>query len=206
MTLHADVSYRNLVGFDHRKKGRAIRLVAGVDEAGRGAMAGPVVAAAVICEPNEKLSRVRDSKLLGESMREKLFELIGAESLAMGVGIVGPREIDDINIFNATLEAMREALVSLDPVPCLALIDGRHVPVVDIATEAVKGGDRKSFCIAAASIVAKVTRDRIMRERAGEFPGYGFARNKGYGTPEHISAIRRLGRTSIHRMSFRIQA
>ncbi len=206
MTLRAGISYRDLVGFDRRKKGRAVRLVAGVDEAGRGAMAGPVVAAAVICEPNEKLSRVRDSKLLGESVREELFELIDAESLCVGVGIVGPREIDSINIFNATLKAMTEALVALEPAPCLALIDGRHVPVVDVATEAVKGGDRKSFCIAAASIVAKVTRDRIMRECAGDFPGYGFARNKGYGTPEHISAIRRMGRTNIHRRSFRIQA
>ncbi len=205
MTLRTGISYQDLVGFDLRKKGRSVRLVAGVDEAGRGAMAGPVVAAAVICEPGEKLSRVRDSKLLGESVREQLFELITTESLAWRVGIVGPREIDDINIFNATLKAMGEALAALDPVPCLALIDGRHVPAVDVATEAVKGGDRKSFCIAAASIVAKVTRDRIMRERAGEFPGYGLARNKGYGTPEHLTALRRMGRTEFHRMSFRIQ-
>lgn len=204
MTLRAGISYQDLAGFDFRKKGRTVRLVAGVDEAGRGAMAGPVVAAAVICEPNEKLSRVRDSKLLSEQVREELYELIGAESLACGVGIVGPREIDRINIFNATLKAMGEALASLDPVPCLALIDGPHVPPGDVNAEAVKGGDRKSFCIAAASIVAKVTRDRIMRAHAADFPGYGFARNKGYGTHEHMSAIRRLGRTDFHRMSFQI--
>ncbi|HUV37388.1 MAG TPA: ribonuclease HII [Patescibacteria group bacterium] len=204
MTLRTDISFRDLVGFDLRKKGRAVRLVAGVDEAGRGAMAGPVVAAAVICEPNENLSRVRDSKLLSEPVREKLYELIGAASLAWGVGIVGPGEIDRINIFNATLKAMGEALAALDPVPCLALIDGRHVPPVDITAEAVKGGDGKSFCIAAASIIAKVTRDRIMRERAVDFPGYGFDRNKGYGTREHMSAIRRMGRTGFHRMTFRL--
>lgn len=202
MTRGAGISYRDLVGFDMCKRSRAVRLVAGVDEAGRGAMAGPVVAAAVICEPRESLARVRDSKLLGEPVREELYELITAECLTWGVGIVGPEIIDTINIFNATLKAMGEAIAALDPAPCVALIDGMHVPDVGVVTEAVKGGDGISFCIAAASIVAKVTRDRIMRSRAGEFLGYGFARNKGYGTAEHRAAIRRLGRTSFHRMTF----
>lgn len=202
--MTSSISYRDLVGFDLRKKGPAVRLVAGVDEAGRGALAGPVVAAAVICEPNERLTRVRDSKLLTEASREELFELIREESLSHAVGIVSPREIDRLNIFNATLKAMAMALAKLEPAPCLALVDGRHVPSVDVAVEAVKAGDRRSFCIAAASIVAKVTRDRIMRKQAFAYPGYGFTRNKGYGTREHIGAIQRMGKTGFHRLSFHI--
>ncbi len=184
----------------------SVKLLAGVDEAGRGALAGPVVAASVICEPHEELSMVRDSKLLREPIREKLYELICERSLAFGVGIVEPDEIDRLNILKATLKAMKIAVDSLNPFPCLVLVDGRHLPSFEVTALAVKGGDGKSFSIAAASIVAKVTRDRIMREHAGEFPGYGFKRNKGYGTKKHIEAIKKRGRTSLHRLSFRIHS
>ena len=181
-------------------------MIAGVDEAGRGALAGPVVAASVICEPHEELIMVTDSKRLREPVRERLYGLIRERSLALGIGIVGPDEIDRLNIFRATLEAMRIAVESLDPSPCLVLVDGRHIPSLKVPAIAVKGGDGQSFSIAAASIVAKVTRDRIMRERSSEFPGYGFKRNKGYGTMEHIRAIKKRGWTHFHRLSFRIHS
>lgn len=200
------ISYEDLVVFDRLRRKPSEGLLAGVDEAGRGALAGPVVAAAVICNPCEELSKVNDSKLLAESMREELYELIREKCVSMCVGIVGPDEVDRLNILRATLKAMKRAVEGLSPVPSLALIDGRKVPSVDVPTEAVRAGDRKSFSIAAASIVAKVTRDRIMRKRASEFPGYGFTNNKGYGTRQHIRAIREKGRTSFHRYSFRIHS
>jgi ribonuclease HII len=206
MTLRDRICFEDLVCFDREMAGSASRLLAGVDEAGRGALAGPVVAAAVICRPHDGLSRVRDSKLVSEPLREKLHDDIRRLSEAVGVGIVGPEEIDRFNIFNATLKAMAEAINSLDPAPVLVLVDGRHVPDVSLPARAVKGGDGRSFSIAAASIVAKVTRDRIMRERDAEYAGYGFRRNKGYGTRQHIEAIREHGRTSIHRRSFRINS
>jgi ribonuclease HII len=206
MTEPLRVGFNELVGYDLRKRRRAAGPIAGVDEAGRGALAGPVVAAAVICEPCERLSRVRDSKLVSEPVREELFELIRERSLSVGVGIVGPGEIDRLNILRATLRAMREAVTQLDTAPGFVLVDGRHLPALDVPAEAIKGGDRKSFSIAAASIVAKVTRDRIMRECAVDFPIYGFVRNKGYGTREHIRAIARGGRTSIHRASFTVRS
>ena len=199
-------SFEDLVRFDCEKRKHPIRLIAGVDEAGRGALAGPVVAAAVICDPHEDLLRVRDSKLLSEPVREELYELICRRSLDYRVGIIGPEEIDRWNILRATLEAMRCAISALEIVPCFVLVDGRHLPRVERPAETVKGGDRKSFSIAAASIVAKVTRDRIMRERDREYPGYGFRRNKGYGTREHIRAIRRRGFTTFHRRSFQIRS
>jgi ribonuclease HII len=205
MSSPAGISYRELVRFDRRRRGSAFGLIAGVDEAGRGALAGPVVAAAVICEPHDELVRVRDSKTLIEPVREELYEIIRESSLCWGVGIVGPHDIDRMNILNATLAAMREAIDSLDPVPCLALVDGPHVPATGHRCEAVRDGDRLSFSIAAASIIAKVTRDRIMRERERDFPGYGFARNKGYGTREHIEAIRQRGMTDFHRKSFHLR-
>lgn len=206
MAPRSGIYYGNLVVFDRVRKRPDTGPLAGVDEAGRGALAGPVVAAAVICFPCEELSGVTDSKLLREPVREELYELIRENCLSMCVGIVGPDEIDRLNILQATLKAMKHAVDGLNPVPSLALIDGIKVPSVDVPVEAVRGGDRKSFSIAAASIVAKVTRDRIMRERAIEFPGYGFTNNKGYGTREHIGAIREKGRTSFHRYSFKIHS
>ncbi len=200
------IVYEDLVSFDTSRRSRGVRFLAGVDEAGRGALAGPVVAAAVICEPHEELVRVRDSKLLSEPIREKLFEKILATSLSVGVGIVGPREIDESNILRATLKAMKEAVERLEIRPCRVLVDGTHPPGVEPPVETVTGGDRKSFSIAAASIVAKVTRDRIMREAALEFPWYGFGSNKGYGTESHRDVIARRGLSRIHRRSFKIHS
>lgn len=200
------VVYEDLVRFDASMRGPEARLLAGVDEAGRGAIAGPVVAAAVICDPHEDLVRVRDSKLLSEPVREELYEVILALSRSVAVGIVGPEEIDRSNILKATLQAMREAVEGLEIRPCRVLVDGTHPPAVEPPAEAITGGDRKSFSIAAASIVAKVTRDRIMRRAAEEFPWYGFKRNKGYGTESHIEVIARRGLTRIHRRSFKIRS
>ncbi len=198
--------YEDLVRFDTIRKGGGVRYLAGVDEAGRGALAGPVVAAAVICEPCDDLVRVRDSKLLAEPVREQLFESIMAASLSVGIGIVGPGEIDRSNILKATLKAMKEAVEGLDVEPCMVLVDGNQTPGVEPPVETVTGGDRKSFSIAAASIVAKVTRDRIMREAALEFPWYGFGSNKGYGTESHRDVIARRGLSRIHRRSFKIRS
>ncbi len=197
-------SFEDLVGFDRKMTGHGGRLLAGVDEAGRGALAGPVVAAAVICEPGAGLGKVHDSKLLSEPLRERLRDLIVERCVAWSAGIVEPDVIDRINILKATLEAMRLAVEGLRVEPSLVLVDGRDLPDIGFPAEAVTGGDGKSFSVAAASILAKVTRDRIMREQDELFPGYGFLRNKGYGTREHILAVRNRGRTRIHRRSFRI--
>lgn len=200
------IPYDEIVEFDLRKAGCSDWLLAGVDEAGRGALAGPLVAAAVICRPTEELRCVRDSKLISEPVRERLYGFILENSLAWGIGVVKPAEVDRLNVLKATLKAMREAIGALQHSPRLVLVDGRHLPQLTQPAEAVTGGDRRSFSIAAASIVAKVTRDRIMREKAKHFPGYGFARNKGYGTGEHIRAIRTRGFTYLHRRSFRVKA
>ncbi|HSG26848.1 MAG TPA: ribonuclease HII [Candidatus Krumholzibacterium sp.] len=195
--------FEQLTCFDAGYSSLSGGCLAGVDEAGRGALAGPVVAAAVICSPDPELSRVRDSKLLSEPVREELYEVITRKSTAWAVGIVPPEEIDRINILKATLKAMRNAIEGLALRPGLVLIDGIHPAGTVLDEVTVKGGDRKSFSVAAASIVAKVTRDRIMRSSDEDHPGYNFARNKGYGTAEHIDAIRTLGRSSIHRMTFK---
>lgn len=200
------IVYEDLVRFDTGWKGPDVRFLAGVDEAGRGALAGPVVAAAVICEPHEDLVRVRDSKLIREPIREELYEAILGLSLSVGVGVIGSHEIDRSNILRATLKAMKKAVEGLEIQPCIVLVDGIHSPGVEPPVETVTGGDRKSFSIAAASIVAKVTRDRIMRKAADEFPLYGFGRNKGYGTESHIEVIARRGLTKFHRRSFKIRS
>lgn len=205
MTPSSRVRFEDLVLFDRRRAGGEQGLLAGVDEAGRGALAGPVVAAAVICSPCEELGEVRDSKLIAEKTRERLFELILEKSTACSTGIVGQDEIDRINILRATLKAMKIAVEGLAKRPSLVLVDGRQLPKLTGRCEAVKGGDGLSFSIAAASIVAKVTRDRIMREKDSEYPDYGFIRNKGYGTIEHREAIGLFGRSPLHRRSFSVK-
>jgi ribonuclease HII len=200
------IAFEEMVRFDSDKRGDPALLIAGVDEAGRGALAGPVVAAAVICEPAGFLCRVRDSKLVSERERERLCACILEHCVGHGIGIVENDEIDRLNILRATLKAMKSAVESLGTVPGLVLVDGNRLPEIDLPAEAITGGDRKSFVIAAASIVAKVARDRIMRDRADSFQGYGFRQNKGYGTQQHIEAIRNRGRTELHRRSFRIHA
>jgi len=176
-------------------------LVAGVDEAGRGPWAGPVVAAAVILKDDCALSGLDDSKLVREHAREALFEEISAKAL-VGVGIVDVAAIDQLNILQASLLAMRDAFAKL-PVPAhSALIDGNQAPKLPCPAITCVGGDGRSLSIAAASIVAKVTRDRLMRQLDPDFPGYGWARNKGYGTEEHATALMQYGVTVHHRRSF----
>lgn len=176
--------------------------VAGVDEAGRGPWAGPVVAAAVILDPNNIPAGIHDSKILTEDQREVVFARI-MNSAHVGVGISDPECIDQLNILNATLLAMRQAVLALSQPVKLALIDGNKTPLLDCERRAIVGGDAKCLSIAAASIVAKVTRDRLMVEFAKAYPGYGFERHKGYGTPEHKHAMASLGPCAIHRRSFK---
>lgn len=177
-------------------------VVAGIDEAGRGPWAGPVVAAAVVLDAGAVPAGLDDSKRLSAPRRRTLFEAImGAASV--GVGIAGVEEIDRLNILRATDTAMARALAALPAAPDLALIDGNRVPPgLGLAAEAVVKGDARSASIAAASIIAKVTRDAIMADLAGQHPGYGWERNAGYGTAEHRAALARLGVTPHHRRSF----
>jgi ribonuclease HII len=185
-----------------------VRLMAGVDEAGRGALAGPVVAAAVIVPPRVEalLSRVRDSKKLSPGQREDLMPLIRECALAVGTGVVGPEEIDRVNILNASLEAMRIAIEALDPCPRLCLIDGNCRVPHPLPQRLIVKGDDRVFSIAAASIVAKVTRDRLMDELDARYPQYGFSRNKGYGTADHLRALGDFGPSAVHRRSFSLRA
>jgi len=181
---------------------RGFRTIAGVDEAGRGPLAGPVVAAAVILPAGLILPDVNDSKKLTAAMREELFELITREAISVGVGIGDHDLIDRINILQATLSAMSDAVNSLTPRPDFLLIDGISNVPLNIQQRTVKQGDSLSLSIAAASIIAKVTRDRMMNEYDALYPGYGFASHKGYGAASHLAAIAALGPSPIHRKSF----
>jgi ribonuclease HII len=189
--------YESLV----RKAG--YRLIAGVDEAGRGPLAGPVVAAAVILPEGMVLEGVRDSKEMTEGSRAKAFSLIQERALSVGVGVVSAEEIDRTNILQASLQAMKQAILSLDPRPEFCLVDGIHPVPVPIPYRCLKKGDRRSHSISAASIVAKVYRDRVMCSFHEQFPVYGFSENKGYGTARHLAALREQGACPIHRMTFR---
>jgi ribonuclease HII len=182
--------------------GRLGRLIAGVDEAGRGPLAGPVVAAAVILDPTRPIAGLADSKKLSAAKREALYQLIMTQALAVGVGRSEAVEIDQINILQATLVAMRRAVLALSVVPELLLIDGNRCPAIDIPARAIIGGDDLEPCISAASIIAKVTRDREMAEYEAQYPGYGFAQHKGYGTKVHMAALQILGASAQHRKSF----
>jgi len=177
------------------------RFIAGVDEAGRGPLAGPVVAAAVILDRERVPDGIADSKVLSADRRETLYDAIMATS-RVGVAMADVRRIDRDNILNATLWAMAEAVTRLAEPPCLCLIDGNRAPAVDTPVRTVVGGDATCTSIAAASIIAKVTRDRLMARLDEAFPGYGFARHKGYGTREHMEALQRLGPCRHHRATF----
>ncbi|MBK1655597.1 ribonuclease HII [Allochromatium vinosum] len=177
-------------------------LIAGVDEAGRGPLAGPVCAAAVILDPARPIAGIGDSKKLSPARRERLEPLIRDQALAWSVAWASAEEIDRLNILHATLLAMRRAVESLQIRPVKALIDGNRCPQLDIAAEAIVGGDGSVPAIGAASILAKVARDRFMLELDAECPGYGFAKHKGYPTREHLDAIERLGPCRWHRLSF----
>lgn len=176
--------------------------VCGIDEVGRGPLAGPVVAGAVILPKDCQILYLNDSKQLTAKKREELYDVIMAEAVSVGLGFVGPERIDEINILQATYEAMREAIGKLDPLPDVLLNDAVTIPGVSIRQVPIIKGDAKSVSIAAASIVAKVTRDRMMEQYDEVFPEYGFAQNKGYGAAAHIEAIRKYGPTPIHRRSF----
>lgn len=177
-------------------------LLCGIDEAGRGPLAGPVAAGAVILPQDCEILYLNDSKKLSEKKRELLYDEIMEKALAVGVGLVGPERIDEINILQASYEAMRLAIGSLKIQPDLLLNDAVTIPGVEIPQVPIIKGDAKSVSIAAASIVAKVTRDRIMAEYEIMFSGYGFASNKGYGSAKHIEALKKLGPCRIHRRSF----
>lgn len=177
-------------------------IVCGIDEAGRGPLAGPVVAAVAVLPKDCTILRLNDSKKLSEKCREELFLEIKEKAAAYGIGIVSPEVIDSINILQATYEAMREAVSKLDVTPQILLNDAVTIPQITIPQVPIIKGDAKSISIAAASIVAKVTRDRLMREYDKIMPEYGFASNKGYGSKEHIEAIKKYGPTPIHRRSF----
>lgn len=177
--------------------------IAGIDEAGRGPLAGPVVAAAVIFPTNHAfITGINDSKKLTPAVREEMIQIIQDKAAAIGVGIVHHQEIDAINILQATFQAMREAVAALTIQPDYLLIDGNKKPGINIPQRCIVKGDALSMSIAAASIVAKVTRDRIMVDYDRQYPHYGFARHKGYATARHIEAIREFGLCPIHRHSF----
>ena len=176
--------------------------IAGVDEAGRGPLAGPVVAAAVVIAPDRRIKGLADSKLLLPEKRETLFHLIRGHALAVGVGVVDHETIDRINILEATRQAMARALTQLAVMPELIITDFVNLPALPCPQKNLVAGDRRCASVAAASIVAKVTRDLIMVEADRQFPEYGFARHKGYATPEHLAALDRHGPCPIHRRTF----
>ena len=177
-------------------------FICGIDEVGRGPLAGPVVAGAVILPKDCSILYINDSKKLSEKKREELYDVIMEQAVAVGIGMVGPGRIDEINILQATYEAMREAVSKLNPQPDLLLNDAVTIPGISIRQVPIIKGDAKSISIGAASIVAKVTRDRLMEEYDKVMPEYGFASNKGYGARAHIEALKKYGPTPIHRKSF----
>jgi ribonuclease HII len=200
----------NRLAFERNLWSHGIKLVAGVDEAGRGPLAGPVVAAAVVLPATwanggfeAKLSDLNDSKQLTEAQREHFFQILTSHpEIRHAIAIVDAATIDRINILQATHRAMNEALAKLQPQPQHVLVDGRPVKSMTLPQTALVKGDSRSYSIAAASVLAKVTRDRMMLEYDAKFPGYGFAIHKGYGVPQHLAAIEELGPCPIHRMTF----
>ena len=178
------------------------RYICGIDEAGRGPLAGPVVAGAVVLPKGCRILYINDSKKLSEKKREELFDVISREAVSVGIGIVSAQRIDEINILQATYEAMRQAIQKLSVQPDILLNDAVTIPGVEIAQVPIIKGDAKSMSIAAASIIAKVTRDRLMMEYDKLMPEYGFAGHKGYGSAAHIEALKKYGPSPIHRKSF----
>jgi ribonuclease HII len=181
---------------------RGYQRVAGVDEVGVGPLAGPVVAAAVVFPATARIRGVDDSKIVRRAAREQLVEAIYAQASAVGIGVVSVEDIDRLNIYHAALEAMRLAILALSVEPEYLLVDARRVPGIDVPQLPLVKGDARSFSIAAASIVAKVARDRMMVELDASYPHYGFAANMGYGTKAHLDAIERCGPCPVHRRSF----
>jgi len=189
--------------FEKQAARRGFTAIAGLDEAGRGALAGPVVAAAVILPDRGDFAEINDSKKLTPAKRDSLYDLILGQSLAVGIGICDHLVVDRINVLQATLEAMEQAVDNLPVKPDFLLIDGISTPAVTIPCRTIKKGDSASLSIAAASIIAKVTRDRMMVSWGEEYPAYGFQIHKGYGSPAHLKAIVECGPCDIHRKTFR---
>jgi ribonuclease HII len=177
--------------------------IAGADEVGRGCLAGPVVAAAVILHPDRHISGLRDSKMLPPAERERLYIEITGRALGWAIASASPAEIDSINIYHASLQAMRRAVLAMTPLPDFVLVDAFRIPNLVVAQRGVVRGDQRCSAIAAASILAKVTRDREMQVHHGEDGRYGFDRHKGYATTEHLAALARHGYSALHRRSFR---
>jgi ribonuclease HII len=198
MRLHKDNQFYE---FQARLEGYSI--VAGIDEAGRGPLAGPVVASAVILPKDITLPGVRDSKKMSERAREEAFSLIESKAVGFSLAVVSSQEIDKVNILQATQKAMKEAALTLDPQPDYLLIDGIYPVDLPISQRCIIKGDILSLSISAASVLAKVYRDRIMCQYHELYPHYGFSSNKGYGTPGHIRAITRYGPCHIHRLTFK---
>ena len=192
-----------LTDYEEELHASGYRLIAGVDEAGRGALAGAVVAAAVILPRGARIVGLADSKKLSPEQRERLFSIIHSTALGIGVGIVDEVTIDRINILRASLLAMEKAVSSLSPLPRLLLVDGNHLPSLPIPSWALIKGESRSASIAAASIVAKVTRDRLMVQYHDLFPPYQFRKHKGYGTSDHLQALTEHGPCPIHRLTFK---
>ena len=188
--------------FEFERKYADKGYICGIDEVGRGPLAGPVVAAAVILPKDCDILYINDSKKLTAAKRDELYDVIMEKAVSVGIGMASHERIDEINILQATYEAMRQAIKKLDPAPDLTLNDAVTIPGVDIKQVPIIKGDAKSISIGAASIVAKVTRDRMMVEYDRIYPGYGFASNKGYGSAEHIKALKEIGPSPIHRASF----
>lgn len=191
-----------LLDFDREYWNKGAGLLCGVDEAGRGPLAGPVCAAAVILPDDAELPGLNDSKKLTDKKRRELYDIITEQALSWSVALVDEKTIDEINILQATFLAMEQAVAGLTVEPDLVLVDGNREPPLPMKTQCVVGGDGKSASIAAASILAKVTRDRLMEELDGQYPQYGFAVHKGYGTKRHYEALRTYGPCPIHRQSF----
>lgn len=194
---------KNLKNYENELREKGFKYICGIDEAGRGPLAGPVVVASVILPENSMIEGINDSKKVSEKKREKLYDLIIEEAISYGVGIIGQDEIDDINILNATKKGLTLSLQELTKRPDLIIVDAlSKINTLGIPYESIIKGDAKCYSISAASIIAKVTRDRIMREWDKVFPQYGFATHKGYGTSAHINAIKEYGICPIHRKTF----
>ena len=199
--LEEDARLEGMLAYEKELYGKGIQLIAGVDEVGRGPLAGPVVAAAVILPQACKISGLNDSKKIPKSKHKKIYEAVLKNAIAVGIGVKDNQVIDQVNIYEATKLAMIEAVGQLDPKPQHLLIDAMKLDLPISQTSIIKG-DANSLSIAAASIVAKVTRDQMMETYDQEYPGYDFAQNAGYGTAKHLAGLQKLGITPIHRRSF----
>ena len=193
--------FMNMLVYEHKFRQEGYEFIAGIDEVGRGPLAGPVVAAAVILPADIYLPGIDDSKKVTEKMRELLFQEIKEKAISIGVGIIDNDEIDKVNILNATKKAMLSAVQQLNPKPDILLIDAVKLDT-PYRSESIIKGDAHSVSIAAASIIAKVTRDHLLKDYDEKYPGYGFAKNAGYGTKEHLEGLKLQGITSIHRKTF----